>query len=75
MKLKRNMGPADQVLRGSMGLGLIYVGPFSHALTSDFMSGLLLALVGLLTTVSAAFGYCPLYHVAGFCTYRPGRRW
>jgi hypothetical protein len=71
MKLKRNMGPADQVFRASMGIGLIYLGPVSQLLTADFMSGMLLALVGALTVISAASGYCPLYHMAGFCTYRP----
>lgn len=35
------------------------------------MSGMLLALVGALTIVSATSGYCLLYHVAGFNTYRP----
>lgn len=71
MKLKRNMGPADQVFRASMGVALACLGPFSDILTSDFMSKVLLGLVGLLAVVSAASGYCPLYHVAGFCTYRP----
>ncbi len=71
MKLKRNMGPVDQVFRGAMGVGLIYLGPISEILTADFMSGVLLALVGALTVVSAASGYCPLYHIAGFCTYKP----
>lgn len=71
MKLKRNMGPVDQILRAAMGIGLIYIGPFSNILTSDFMSGILLALVGALTIISAASGYCPLYHIAGFCTYKP----
>lgn len=71
MKLKRNMGPADQVFRGAMGLGLIYLGPVSNILTADFLSGVLLALVGALTVISAASGYCPLYHIAGFCTYKP----
>lgn len=71
MKLKRNMGPADQVFRAAMGVGLIYLGPISKMLTADFMSGMLLAFVGVLTVISAASGYCPLYHIAGFCTYRP----
>ena len=71
MKLKRNMGPGDQVFRAAMGIGLIYLGPVSKMLTSDSMSGILLALVGALTVISAASGYCPLYHMAGFCTYKP----
>ena len=71
MKLKRNMGPVDQVIRAVVGVSLIYLGPVSKMLTSDFMSGMLLALVGALALFSAATGYCPLYHVSGFCTYKP----
>lgn len=71
MKLKRNMGPVDQATRAVIGIGLIYLGPVSKTLTSDFMSGILLALVGALAIISAATGYCPLYHIAGFCTYKP----
>jgi hypothetical protein len=71
MKLVRNMGPADQVLRTVIGVSLIYLGPVSGILTSDPLSGILLALVGVLAIASAATGYCPLYHIAGFCTYKP----
>ena len=71
MKLKRNMGPVDQVIRAVVGVSLIYLGPVSKMLTSDFMSGMLLALVGALALISAATGYCPLYHVSGFCTSTP----
>lgn len=73
MKLKRNMGPTDQAIRAGMGAGLLYLGPIAHVLTSDVMSRALLALVGLLTLASASIGYCPLYHIAGFCTYKPNR--
>lgn len=70
MKINKNMGVADRWFRGAMGVGLIYLGPLSDVLTSDPLSGALLAVVGVLTVGSAAIGYCPLYHIAGFCTYR-----
>lgn len=73
MTLTRNMGPVDQVFRTLMGLTCMYLGPFSDWLTSDFMSGVLLALVGLLVIVSSLTGFCPFYYAAGFNTYRePG---
>lgn len=73
MTLPRNMGPVDQVFRTLMGIVCIYLGPLSDWLTSDFVSGLLLALVGLLVIVSSLIGFCPFYHAAGFNTYRdPG---
>ena len=70
MQFKRNMGPIDQVFRTAMGAALIYLGPVAHIITSDFMSDILLGIVGLLTIISSAFGYCPMYHMAGFCTYK-----
>lgn len=73
MQFKRNMSTADQIFRTTMGVGLIYLGPFSDILTTDLMSGILLAIVGFITIISSAIGYCPLYHVAGFCTYKPSQ--
>ena len=73
MTLPRNMGPVDQLLRILMGLFCLYLGPFSDWLTSDYVSGLLLAFVGLLVIISSLTGFCPFYHAAGINTYRePG---
>lgn len=70
MKFKRNMSTTDQLIRGVMGLGLIYIGPASDILTSDFLSGALLGLVGVFTLISAITGHCTIYNIAGFCTYK-----
>lgn len=70
MKLKRNMGEIDRLLRAAMGIGLIYLGPISHMVTSDPMSGALLAALGVLTVAAAVFGWCPLYQISGFSTRR-----
>lgn len=69
-KIKRNMGFPDQVFRTCMGIAFIYFGPLSDVLTSDYMSSLLLAIIGVMTIVSSLFGFCPLYFVAGFNTYK-----
>lgn len=74
MKLPRNMSDLDRAVRATVGVSLFYLGPLSDVLTADPMSDLLLAGVGALALVSAATGYCPLYQVCGFCTYRPRRR-
>ena len=71
MKISRNMGPVDQTLRTLIGIALIYLGPVSHILTSDFMSGVLLGFIGILNIASSAIGYCPMYQMAGFFTYKP----
>ena len=70
MKLNRNMGSIDQVLRAIMGLVFIYFGPVSDLLITDGLSVVLLALVGILALVSSLTGYCPFYHMAGINTYR-----
>lgn len=71
MRMKRNMSGVDRWVRSAMGIALIYLGPFSDLLTSDPMSGALLAALGVLTLAAGVLAYCPLYQIAGFCTYRP----
>ena len=70
MKLKRNMNDIDRVFRGFMGLGLLYLGPGTDLLTSDFMSGALLGVVGGFTLFSAITAHCSIYNIAGFGTYK-----
>ena len=69
MKLQRNMSFSDQIFRITMGLALIYIGPFSDILTSDTLSAVLLTIVGVLIIISSLIGWCPFYHMAGFNTY------
>ena len=68
MNVKRNMGLYDQIFRTLMGLGLIYIGPFSDVLTSDTLSSVLLTVVGVMIIISSFIGWCPVYHMAGFNT-------
>ena len=70
MKLKRNMNTIDRILRTIMGLALIYLGPGSDVLTSDFLSNTLLTVVGLFTLFSAITAHCSIYNIAGFNTYK-----
>ncbi len=70
MKLKRNMGLVDQIFRIFMGLGLIYLGPFSDFLTSDELSSILLSAVGVMIIISSLIGWCPFYHFAGLSSYK-----
>ena len=70
MQLERNMGMSDQIFRVSMGLILIYMGPLSDVLTSDTLSAIILAGVGVMIIISSLIGWCPFYHLAGFNTYK-----
>ncbi len=74
MKLKRNMGLVDQVFRIFMGLGLIYLGPFSDFLTNDTLSSVLLSAVGAMIIISSLIGWCPFYHFAGLSSYRENKQ-
>lgn len=60
MKLKRNMGEIDRILRAAMGASLIYLGPLSDTLTTDPMSGALLGAFGVLTVAAALLGSCTI---------------
>ena len=70
MKIQRNMNRVDQVFRCVMGLTLIYLGLGTDMLTSDNLSKMLLAAVGAFTLISGITGYCSIYHIAGFNTYK-----
>lgn len=61
----RNVGTIDRAIRAALGLAvlsLVFVGPQS-----------LWGLVGLILLLTAAIGYCPVYHLLGIST-RPGAR-
>lgn len=64
------MANIDRVFRTAMGLSLIYLGVDPEILTSDFLSRILLAAVGVFTLVSGITGHCSIYHIAGFGTYK-----
>lgn len=70
MSKKRNMSTLDRGFRTIMGLSLIYLGVDSDILTSDLLSRLLLAAVGIFTLISGITGYCSIYNLAGFGTYK-----
>jgi len=61
--MKDNLGDIDRGMRIVIGTALLVVffdGPSA------------LALVGLLTLVTALFGFCPLYHLVGISTRTRG---
>lgn len=67
------MAPFDQILRAGFGLGLIYAGLTYAALSSAQANGnpalaAILTGLGVLSTVTALFAVCPIYHLAGIDT-------
>jgi len=73
MRKKRNMHQLDRIFRSVMGLALIYLGLDGDALTSDVLSRVLLAMVGVFTLSSAISGYCSIYHFSGISTYKENK--
>jgi hypothetical protein len=66
--MNRNEGTTDRIVRAILGIGaLAWAGSMGWSSTGAIV---LLVLAGLLI-VTAAIGFCPLYHLLGMSTYRP----
>ncbi len=64
--LPRNIGDKERIARAVAAVALIGVGSYGLA-TDDIGSGLSIGLLALssIPTLTAATGYCPLYHALG----------
>jgi hypothetical protein len=70
-KFGRNLGMTDRILRGGIGIAMIYFGFFSKYLITDYLAGLILGSMGIGMLLIAVIGYCPLYGLIGFSTFTP----
>jgi hypothetical protein len=68
-KFVRNLGMTDRILRGGIGVAMIYFGLFSKYLITDHVAGLILGGMGIGMLLMAAIGYCPMYAMIGFSTH------
>jgi len=71
-KLNRNLGMIDRILRGGIGIAMMYFGFFSQYLITDHIARLILGGMGVGMLLIAIVGYCPLYALIGFstCTHK-----
>jgi hypothetical protein len=60
--MKTNMGSADRIIRGILGIGILAAGYY-------FKSWF--GLIGLVPLVTAFLGWCPAYLPFGLSTRRP----
>lgn len=67
-KIGRNLGMIDRILRGGIGVAMIYFGFFSNYLITDQVARLILGSMGVGSLFMAMFGRCPLYALIGFST-------
>ena len=67
MRIEKNIGPADQLIRTVLAIGAIGL-VLAGVVSGTF--ALLVAIVGTVLAVTAAFWFCPLYTVLGISTGR-----
>lgn len=65
----RNIGMFDGILRGGIGLAMIYFGFFGQFLITDHIARLILGGMGVGMLFIVIIGYCPLYSLIGFSTH------
>ena len=65
--MTKNLGNTDRLVRGLVAL----VAPFlAFAVGIGTVTGLILAVVAVVMTVTAVVSFCPLYKLLGFSTER-----
>ena len=70
MKLERNVGRLDQLLRIGIGAVLIYISLIDTSLIEDPLSSGILAFIGIGNLVVGLIRICPLYPLVGINTCR-----
>ena len=68
MKMIKNVGLADRILRLGASLMMMYFGFINDTVIADNLSAILLGVFGFLIFLSAVFSICPLYNLIGFST-------
>lgn len=63
--MKRNEGTADRIVRTVLGIGAV---AWAASLGWTTTGALVLLALAVVLLVTAAIGFCPLYHVLGIST-------
>lgn len=70
LELKPNMSLTDRIIRSTVGITLLLIGPLTSLVETDMVSNILLGTVAALALISAVSAYCFLYDITGFNTLR-----
>lgn len=70
LELKPNMSLTDRIIRSTVGITLLLIGPLTSLVETDMFSNVLLGTVAVLALISAVSAYCFLYDITGFNTVR-----
>ena len=68
IRLTRNVGRFDQILRIGIGLLLMWIGFVDDGLIEDAVIRSVVGLFGLLNLIAAMIRVCPVYSAAGINT-------
>lgn len=68
MKIRKNLGGLDRILRGGIGIVMIYFGIIDSSVVTDEFSKILLTIMGSAMSFIAIIAHCPMYAVIGFDT-------
>ena len=68
MRINRNIGTLDRILRTGISLAMIYYGFIDTAWLADTLATTLLGAIGVASLLVALIGYCPLYKLIGVNT-------
>jgi hypothetical protein len=66
--MKCNVGTADRVIRGLLGLALFVLGGWVWGGWHGAAGGIVSLIVGVVLAATAAVGFCPLYRLIGVRT-------
>lgn len=68
MRLRKNIGGLDRVIRLALGALLVSAGLFPQELVADAVAANVLVSIGVVSLLTGLMAYCPLYHLVGFNT-------
>ena len=70
MKITKNVGLTDRVIRLILGLIMLYFGFIDNTVINDQISSIILGGFGVIFFLTAIFSMCPLYNLIGLNTYK-----
>lgn len=68
MRLQRNIGTFDMILRLGISVIMLYLGFIDRGIIDDALSSNIIGALGVLNLVVALIRHCPLYSLAGINT-------
>jgi len=68
IRMVKNIGRFDQILRLGISFGLVYIGLIDKEFIQDPLSSYIIGTVGVINVVIALVRFCPLYVVTGINT-------